>query len=104
MYVLDQRGVHSEIDAYMSISVVCSLEDLFPPDVDSKKPVFTGTVAVYSFTGGNVTYNGVFSGSIATYRASEGYLINGTQSVKRKCSDDYTWTPEGFPIIRNKSE
>ena len=42
---------------------------------------------VYSFQGGNVTYNGVSLGSTATYRASVDYRVNGAQLLEGRCED-----------------
>ena len=47
---------------------------------------------VYSFSGGNVTYNGVSLGSTATYRSTNDYRINGSCVFERRCEDGL-WTP-----------
>ena len=52
---------------------------------------------VYSFPGGNVTYNGVSLGSIATYRTSVDYRVNGVQLLESTCEDGM-WTPEAVIV------
>ena len=52
---------------------------------------------VYSFAGGNVTYNGVSLGSTATYRTSVDYRVNGTQLLESTCEDGM-WTPEAVIV------
>ena len=47
---------------------------------------------VYSFSGGNVTYNGVSLGSTATYRTTMNYHINGSRVFESRCEDGL-WTP-----------
>ena len=52
---------------------------------------------VYSFPGGNVTYNGVSLGSTATYRTSVDYRVNGAQLLESTCEDGM-WTPEAVIV------
>ena len=52
---------------------------------------------VYSFPGGNVTYNGVSLGSTATYRTSVDYRVNGAQLLESTCEDEM-WTPEAVVV------
>ena len=52
---------------------------------------------VYSFPGGNVTYNGVSLGSTATYRTSVDYRVNGAQLLVSTCEDEM-WTPEAVIV------
>ena len=52
---------------------------------------------VYSFAGGNVTYNGVSLGSTATYRTSVDYRVNGVQLLESRCEDGM-WTPEAVVV------
>ena len=52
---------------------------------------------VYSFPGGNVTYNGVSLGSTATYRTSVDYRVNGVQLLESTCEDGM-WTPEAVIV------
>ena len=52
---------------------------------------------VYSFPGGNVTYNGVSLGSTATYRTSVDYRVNGAQLLESRC-EDTMWTPEAVIV------
>ena len=59
-------------------STVCSPEDLLSPGVD---------------WGGNVTYNGVSLGSTATYRTSEGYLVNGERILEIRCTNNVWRAP-----------
>ena len=47
---------------------------------------------VYSFSGGNVTYNGVSLGSTATYRTTVDYRINGSCVFEIICKDRI-WAP-----------
>ena len=55
---------------------------------------------VYSFSGGNVTYNGVSLGSTATYRMAMDYRCIVSQvhsNVSRVCEsrcENGTWTPQ----------
>ena len=53
---------------------------------------------VYSFPGGNVTYNGVSLGSTATYRTSVDYRVNGAQILESTCEDEM-WTPEAVMFL-----
>ena len=52
---------------------------------------------VYSFPGGNVTYNGVSLGSTATYRTSVDYRVNEVQILESRC-EDRMWTPEAVIV------
>ena len=52
---------------------------------------------IYSFPGGNVTYNGVSLGSTATYRTSVDYRVNGAQLLESTC-EDRMWTPEAVIV------
>ena len=52
---------------------------------------------VYSFPGGNVTYNGVSLGSIATYRTSVDYRVSGARLLESRCEDEM-WTPEAVVV------
>ena len=66
-------------------------------------PEFTADgMGVYSFPGGNVTYDGVSLGSTATYRASGGYLVNGVRILERRCKDTM-WTDLEL-IVSDESE
>ena len=56
-------------------------------------PVFKGGEGFYSFPGGNVTYNGGSQWSIAIYRTSESYLVNGNRLLQRVCVNG-NWTGE----------
>ena len=56
-------------------------------------PVFQDGLGLYSFPGGNVTYNGVSQWSIATYRTSESYLVNGSRFLQR-VGVNGNWTGE----------
>ena len=47
---------------------------------------------VYSFSGGNVTYNGVSLGSTATYRTTMDYHIKRSRVFESTCEDGQ-WTP-----------
>ena len=55
---------------------------------------------VYSFSGGNVTYNGVSLGSTATYRTTVDYRCTGSQvhmNVPQVCEsrcENGMWTPQ----------
>ncbi|CAI8023822.1 hypothetical protein GBAR_LOCUS13903, partial [Geodia barretti] len=75
-------------------SPVCSPEDLLFLGVDwTAMPEFTADgQGVYSFHGGNVTYNGVYVGSTATYRTSKDYLVNGVRILERRCTINNMWT------------
>ena len=57
-------------------------------------------VGVYSFSGGNVTYNGVSLGSTATYRMAMDYRCivsqvhrNASQVCESRCENGM-WTPQ----------
>ena len=86
-------------------SSVCSPEDLLFLGVDwTAMPEFTADgQGVYSFHGGNVTYNGVYVGSTATYRTSKDYLVNGVRILERRCTINNMWTAPEL-IISNASE
>ena len=43
---------------------------------------------IYSFPGGNVTFDGVSLGSTATYLTNEHYRVNGRQSFTSSCDDE----------------
>ena len=96
--------VSERIGYKLLFSSVCSPEDLLFPGVDwTAMPEFTADgMGVYSFPGGNVTYNGVYVGSTATYGTSEGYLINGVRMLERRCTIKNTWTAPDL-IISNAS-
>ena len=69
-------------------------EDLLSPGVDwDPTPIITNGQGVYSFPGGNVTYNGVSLGSTATYRTSEGYLVNGERILEIRCTNNVWRAP-----------
>ena len=89
----------------LNISSVCSPEDLLFPGVEwTAMPEFTDDgKGVYSFPGGNVTYNGVYVGSTATYRTSKDHLINGVRILERRCKINTMWTAPDL-IISNASE
>ena len=46
----------------------------------------------FSFSGGNVTFNGVSLGSTAIYMTSVDYHVNGGLMLERVCLNN-TWTP-----------
>ena len=72
---------------------VCPPEDLLVPNVSwNETPVIQNGEGVYSFSGGNVTYNGVSLGSTATYRTTLDYRINGSCVFESRCEDG-VWTP-----------
>ena len=82
-------------------SPVCPLEDLLVSNVSwNETAVIQNGVGVYSFSGGNVTYNGVSLGSTATYRTTMNYRCSGSQvhrNVSRVCEsicENGTWTPQ----------
>ncbi|CAI8023808.1 hypothetical protein GBAR_LOCUS13899, partial [Geodia barretti] len=99
----DPTATTDETDA---TSHVCSPEDLLFPGVDwTAIPEFTADgMGVYSFPGGNVTYNGVSLGSTATYRTSEGYLVNGVRILERRCTINNMWTAPELIISNAKHE
>ena len=56
-------------------------------------PEFTADgQGVYSFPGGNVTYDGVSLGSTAAYRTSVDFLVNGVRILERRCENN-VWIP-----------
>ena len=80
---------------------MCPPEDLLVSNVSwNETPVIQNGESVYSFSGGNVTYNGVSLGSTATYRTTNDYQCTGFQvymNVSRVCEsrcEDGTWTPQ----------
>ncbi|CAI8046511.1 hypothetical protein GBAR_LOCUS25736, partial [Geodia barretti] len=99
---VDVVGCGTQRISLKNTSQVCSPEDLLFHGVDwIAMPEFTDDVmGVYSFPGGNVTYNGVYVGSTATYGTSEGYLINGVRMLERRCTIINTWTAPDL-IISN---
>ena len=81
------------LSMYVS-SIVCSPEDLLSPGVDwDPTPIISKGQGVYLFPGGNVTYNGVSLGSTATYRTSEGYLVNGERILEIRCTHNVWRAP-----------
>ena len=78
---------------------------LFPGVDWTAMPEFAADgMGVYSFPGGNVTYNGVvYVGSTATYRTSKDYLINGVRILERRCTINNMWTAPDL-IISDASE
>ena len=58
-------------------------------------PDIEGGEGFYSFSGGNVTYNGVSLGSTAAYTTSLDYLVNGQRFHESTCENDM-WTPEAI--------
>ena len=72
---------------------VCPPEDLLVSNVSwNETPVVQNGQGVYSFSGGNVTYNGVSLGSTATYRTTVDYHINGSCVFESRCEDGI-WAP-----------
>ncbi|CAI8010374.1 hypothetical protein GBAR_LOCUS6838 [Geodia barretti] len=88
-----------------NLSSLCSPEDLLFPGVDwTAMPDFTADgMGVYSFPGGNVTYNGVSLGSTATYNISEEYIIDGVRSLERRCENNGSWTHPDLVIMNASS-
>ena len=50
--------------------------------------MFQGGMGIYSFSGGNVTFDGVSLGSTATYTTNEHYLVNGSQTFMSRCENE----------------
>ncbi|CAI8017723.1 hypothetical protein GBAR_LOCUS10717 [Geodia barretti] len=68
---------------------VCDPNDLRISNVGwSETPMFQGGLGIYSFSGGNVTFDGVSLGSTATYTTNERYLVNGSQTFTSRCGND----------------
>ena len=83
------------------LSPVCPPEDLLVPNVSwNETPVIQNGEGVYSFSGGNITYNGVSLGSTATYRTTVDYCCIVSQvhrNVSRVCEnrcENGMWTPQ----------
>ena len=50
--------------------------------------MFQGGLGIYSFSGGNVTFDGVSLGSTATYTTDESYPVNGSQTCTSRCENE----------------
>ena len=50
--------------------------------------MFQGDLGIYSFPGGNVTFDGVSLGSTAAYTTDESYLVNESQTFTSRCGND----------------
>ena len=81
---------------------VCDPDDLRvpPPFNDSWSDVMMTAdgLGVFTFSGGNVTFDGVSYGSVATYTTTGDYRVIGEQSVQSICESD-EWLPP-VAIIR----
>ena len=55
-------------------------------------------LGVFTFSGGNVTFDGVSYGSVATYTTTGDYRVIGEQNVQSICESDEWMPPEA--IIR----
>ena len=77
----------------------CDPRDLLISDVDwSPAPMFQGGLGIYSFSGGNVTFDEVSLGSTATYTTNERYLVNGRQTFTSRCGND-SWVLPSQGIV-----
>ena len=69
--------------------IVCDPRDQgMIPGVNWTEVNFTNSVGIYSFSGGNVTFDGVSLGSTATYTTNERFLVNGRQMFTSRCRND----------------
>ena len=53
---------------------------------------------VFTFSGGNVTFNGISYGSVATYTTTGDYRVNGEQSFQRICQNGEWMSPATITI------
>ena len=78
--------------------IVCDPRDLLIPGVNWTEANFNNGVGSYSFSGGNVTIDGVSLGSTATYTTNERYLVNGSRTVMSRCGND-SWVLPSQGIV-----
>ena len=75
---------------------VCDPEDLrvaLPSNESWSDVMMTADgLGVFTFSEGNVTFDGVSYGSVATYTTTGAYCVNGEQSFQRTCQSD-EWLP-----------
>ena len=74
---------------------VCDPEDLrvsLPSNESWSDVIMTADgLRMFTFSGGNVTFNGISYGSVATYTTTEDYHINGEHTFQRFCQN--AWIP-----------
>ena len=90
----------------MFLLTVCDPKDLRVPSANwTPEANFTNGVGNYSFSGGNVTFDGVSLRSTATYTTNAHYHIIGSDT--RRCLNNGSWTPsteiiEGDVYVREE--
>ena len=67
----------------------------------SAMTVTTEGLGSFSFDGGSVTYDGVSTGSTATYTTSINFCLNGSREFQSDCVNN-EWTP--LPVITFEGE
>ena len=78
-----------QLISFPNYITVCDRQDLLLPGVEWGDLSLTPEgLGVYSFSGGNVTFDGVSLGSTATYLTNEHYRVNGSQVFTSKCESD----------------
>lgn len=78
-----------QLISFPNYITVCDSQDLLLPGVEWGNLSLTSEGGgVYSFSGGNVTFDGVSLGSTATYLTNEHYHVNGSQSFTSSCDDE----------------
>ena len=74
------------------ISKVCDPELLLASSVNwSTMSVTPDGLGVFTFPGGNVTFDGVSLGSTAVYSTNQYHRVNGSQTFESKCGNN-NWT------------
>ena len=73
---------------YKSITADCSPTDLKVDLPDGQVWRDLQNTVGYEFDGGNVTFNGIMNGSIATYTTYGDYLVSGGQTFHTTCHNN----------------
>ena len=97
-----RKGLKKECTQIFILLAVCAPEDLLIPGVVwILTPVFNNGMGIYSFSGGNVTFDGVSLGSTATYTTNEHYRINGSQTFTSRCGGNTMALPSQGIVAGN---
>ena len=77
-----------EYTCTIQITADCSPTDLKVDLPDGQVWRDLQTTVGYEFDGGNVTFNGIMNGSIATYTTYGDYLVSGGQTFHTTCHNN----------------
>ena len=80
---------------HLYFHTVCYPEDLLvdlPPGTSGTWSPLTSGQPGYSFSGGNVTFDGISEGSTATYTTHGDYFVSGGQFFHTTCHNE-SWIP-----------